>query len=73
MSGGSNGKESACNAEDLGWEDPLEKEVATHSTIPAWRAPGHRVAESQTLLTLLTSTVPNSRTQKQLFPSGQRV
>ena len=21
----------------LGWEDPLEKEMATHSNIPAWR------------------------------------
>ena len=24
----------------LGWEDPLEKEMATHSSIPAWRIPG---------------------------------
>ena len=23
----------------LGWEDPLEKEVATHSSILAWRIP----------------------------------
>ena len=23
----------------LGWEDPLEKEMATHSTIIAWRIP----------------------------------
>ena len=23
----------------LGWEDPLEKEVATHSTILAWEIP----------------------------------
>ena len=23
----------------LGWEDPLEKEMATHSTIFAWRIP----------------------------------
>ena len=23
----------------LGWEDPLEKEIATHSTILAWRIP----------------------------------
>ena len=22
-----------------GWEDPLEKEMATHSNIPAWRIP----------------------------------
>ena len=24
----------------LGWEDPLEKEMATHSTSLAWRIPG---------------------------------
>ena len=27
------------NAGDVGWEDPLEKEMATHSSIPAWRTP----------------------------------
>ena len=37
--GGSDGKESACNAGDLGWEDPLEKEMATHRSILAWRIP----------------------------------
>ena len=25
--------------QSLGWEDPLEKEMATHSSIPAWRIP----------------------------------
>ena len=32
--GGSEGKESACNAGDLcfGREDPMEKEMATHSS-----------------------------------------
>jgi len=37
------GKESACNAgtwvQFLGQEDPLEKEMATHSSILAWRIP----------------------------------
>ena len=37
------GRESACNAGDLGsipgWEDPLEKEMAIHSSILAWRVP----------------------------------
>ena len=33
------GKESDCNAGDLGWEDPLEKETATHSSTLAWRIP----------------------------------
>ena len=40
---GSDGKESACNAGDLGStlgrEDPLEKGMATHSSILAWRLP----------------------------------
>ena len=34
---------SACSVEDLvrslGWEDPLEKGTATHSSILAWRIP----------------------------------
>ena len=42
--GGSDGKESACNVEDpsfktLGQEDPLEKMIATHSSVLAWRIP----------------------------------
>ena len=41
--GGSDSKESACNAGDLGpilgWEDPLEKDMTTHSSILAWRIP----------------------------------
>jgi len=41
----------------LGWEDPLEEGMATHSSILAWRIPMergawqsivHRVAKSQT-------------------------
>ena len=26
-------------AQSLGWEDPLEEEMATHSSILAWRIP----------------------------------
>ena len=42
--GGSAGKESTCNVDStwvqpLGWEDPLEKGKATHSSILAWRIP----------------------------------
>ena len=37
--GVSAGKESACNAGDLGLKDPLEKGKATHSGILAWRIP----------------------------------
>ena len=39
----------------LGWEDTLEKEMATHSSILAWKIPWteepgelHRVAKSRT-------------------------
>ena len=42
--GGSDGRESACNAGDPGFnlwggEDPLEEEMATHFNILAWRIP----------------------------------
>ena len=30
---------SACNEGDQGWENPLEEEMATHSSILAWRIP----------------------------------
>ena len=37
----SESKESVCNAGDLvwslGWEDPLEDDMATHSSILGWR------------------------------------
>ena len=47
---------SACNAGDVGlipgWEDPLEKEMATHSSILVWRIPWtvHGVTKSWTQL-----------------------
>ena len=41
--GGSDGKEATHSVEDLGsipgWEHPLEKGMATHSSILAWRIP----------------------------------
>ena len=41
--GGSDGKDSPTMQETwvqfLGWEDPLEKGLATHFSIPAWRIP----------------------------------
>ena len=41
--GGSDSKESACNTKDLGWIPgsgrPLEKGLATHSSILAWKIP----------------------------------
>ena len=50
--------------QSLGWEDPLEKEMATHSSILAWRilwteeperATVHGVAKSRTRLSDFTS------------------
>ena len=61
--GDSDDKESACNAGDLsrslGWVDLLEKEMATHPSILAWRIPmdrgawrvaAHGITKSQTRL-----------------------
>ena len=61
--GGSHGKEFACSAGDLvrflGWEDPLEEGMATHSIllaskIPmdggAWWAAVHGISKSWTCL-----------------------
>ena len=48
-SSGSDGKESTCNAGDLGWvqcldwEDPLEEGMLTNSYTLAWRIPMDRV------------------------------
>jgi len=45
FSGGSDGKESAVQetwVQSLGWEDALEKGMAAHSTILAWRIPRTR-------------------------------
>ena len=38
----------------LGWEDPLEEETATYSSILAWRIPwGHRVGHNRVISTYL--------------------
>ena len=39
--GGSDGKAAVweTRVQSLGWEDPLEKEMATHFSITAWRIP----------------------------------
>ena len=42
--GGSDGKVSVYSAGDLGWKDPLEKEMAIQSSILAWRIPMDREA-----------------------------
>ena len=69
--GGSEGKVSALPAmhetrvRSLGWEDNLEKEMATHFGMLAWRIPGtevwwaavYGVTESRTRLTWLSNNI----------------
>ena len=73
---GSVSKEPACSAGDpvksLGQEDPVEKEMATHSGILAWRIPGtaeagrlpsvglHRVGHNWSDLAAAAAALDNS-------------
>ena len=79
-------KECACNAGDLAsvpcWEDPLEKEMATHSGVLAWRipmdrgawwAPVHGVAKSQTQLSDFHVCSQVSRRETHIPNMAQRV
>ena len=53
--------EQETQARSLGWEDPLEKEMATHSSILAWESPwteepgGRQSMESQKSQTQLSN------------------
>ena len=49
--------------QSLGWEDPLEKETATHSSILAWRIPWREESVG------LQSTGSQSRTRLSEFTS----
>ena len=60
----------------LGQEDPLEKDVATHTSIPAWRIPWteesgklhtfHGVTQSWTQLSTHTHTHTHTQTPTQV-------
>ena len=63
---GASGKDLTCQCQrheawvrSLGWEDPLEKDMATHASILAWRIPWTeepgRVAKSRTRLKRLST------------------
>ena len=39
LPGGLDGKESACSARDLGWKEPLEEGMATHSVFLPGESP----------------------------------
>ena len=45
----------------LGWEDPLEEDMATHPSILAWQATVHGVAKSRTGLTVSTHALQTPR------------
>ena len=64
--GGSDGKESACNVEDLGsipgWEYALEEGMAIHSSIFAWRIPW--TEEPGRLQSMGSQTVGHDRATK---------
>ena len=56
--GGSAGKGSSCYVEDRGWEDPLEKGKAIHSSILAWRIPwtfwGHKETQLSNFVSFIS-------------------
>ena len=41
--------------QSLGWEDPLEEGMATHSSIPAWKIPRDRGAWRATVYQIAKS------------------
>ena len=60
----------------LGWENPLEKEMATHSSILDWETPwtggawwatAHGVTKSQILLSDYTTTVLEMRRESNMY------
>ena len=61
----------------LGWADPLEKEMATHSSTLAWKIPWteepgrlhtvHGVTKSRTRLSDFTHSLTHSRMQAYLY------
>ena len=59
--------------QSLGWEDPLEKEMVTHSSTLAWKIPWtekpgrltvHGVAKSQTRLSDFTPSLKKKKISK---------
>ena len=64
----------------LGWEDPLEEEMATHSSVLAWRIPGagepggltsmgsHRVGHDRSDLAAAASLSMNGNV---ILPTGE--
>ena len=59
--------------QSLGWEDPLEKEMAIHSSTIAWKIPTvHGVAKSRTRLSDFTFTFLRAKPCNGKFRSGEK-
>ena len=54
--------------QSLGWEEPLEEEIATHSSILAWKIP--RTEESGGLQSMGSKKVTNDLAAKQQDTHG---
>ena len=67
--GGSEVKTSACNAGNLGREDPLEKEMATHFSILARRTPWTAALQASLFLTISLS-LPKFMSIESVMPSN---
>ena len=76
-------KEHACNAGDTGdagsipgWEDPLKKEMAIHSSIFAWEIntfKNKKLKKKSGEIALKVNSVRNSKCHKSVFPGGSVV
>ena len=47
--------------QSLGWEDPLEKEMATHPSILAWRSPWTEEPGATSLVAQMVKNLPAKR------------
>ena len=59
--------------QSMDWEDPLEKEMATYSSVPAWESP--RTVEPGGLQFMVSQRVRHDlgpEQQRQLQPKGPR-
>ena len=54
--------------QSLGWEDPLEKEMATHSNILAWRIPWTEEPSTYSLDKITCSELPSMAESAWLSP-----
>ena len=64
--------------QSLGWEDPLEKEMAIHSSILAWKIPwteelgGLQSMGSQKVRSILYSAAPHTEEKTEIRPMTLR-